>query len=147
MAALVVKDKVLVGNSGGEFGVRGALTAVDAHSGKIVWKAFSAGSDKDCLIGPRFKPFYNQDKGQDLGIKSWPPDGWKIGGASVWGWISYDPATNLIFMALQIPVHGIQKSVLEITNGLQEFLPAMQTLAKQSGFISTAHTIYTTTMQ
>lgn len=103
MAALVVKDKVLVGNSGGEFGVRGALTAVDAHSGKIVWKAFSAGSDKDCLIGPRFKPFYNQDKGQDLGIKSWPPDGWKIGGASVWGWISYDPATNLIFYGTSNP--------------------------------------------
>jgi lanthanide-dependent methanol dehydrogenase len=103
MAALVVKDKVLVGNSGGEFGVRGALTAVDAHTGKIAWKAYSAGSDKDCLIGRRFKPFYNQDKGQDLGIKSWPPDGWKIGGASVWGWISYDPATNLIFYGTSNP--------------------------------------------
>ena len=103
MAALVVKDKVLVGNSGGEFGVRGALTAVDAHSGKIVWTAYSAGPDKDVLIGPRFKPFYNQDKGQDLGVKTWPPDAWKIGGASVWGWISYDPETNLIFYGTSNP--------------------------------------------
>jgi alcohol dehydrogenase (cytochrome c) len=103
MAALVVKDKVLVGNSGGEFGVRGALTAVDAHSGKIVWRAYSAGPDKDVLIGPRFKPFYNQDKGQDLGVKTWPPDAWKIGGASVWGWISYDPETNLIFYGTSNP--------------------------------------------
>ena len=103
MAALVVKDKVLVGDSGGEFGVRGDLTAVDAHTGKIAWRAYSAGPDKDVLIGPRFKPFYSQDKGQDLGVKTWPPDGWKIGGASVWGWISYDPETNLIFYGTSNP--------------------------------------------
>ena len=103
MAALVVKDKVLVGNSGGEFGVRGWLTAVDAHSGKIVWRAYSTGPDKDVLIGPRFKPFYSSDKGQDLGVKTWPPDSWKIGGGTVWGWISYDPDTNLIFCGTSNP--------------------------------------------
>jgi lanthanide-dependent methanol dehydrogenase len=103
MAALVVKDKVLVGNSGGEFGVRGWLTAVDAHSGKIVWRAYSTGPDKDVLIGPRFKPFYSSDKGQDLGVKTWPPDAWKIGGGTVWGWISYDPDTNLIFYGTSNP--------------------------------------------
>jgi PQQ-dependent dehydrogenase (methanol/ethanol family) len=103
MAALVVKDKVLVGNSGGEFGVRGWLTAVDAHSGKIVWRAYSTGPDKDVLIGPRFKPFYSSDKGQDLGVKTWPPDSWKIGGGTVWGWISYDPDTNLIFYGTSNP--------------------------------------------
>src|SRR6478736_295655 len=58
MAPLVVKGKVLVGNSGGEFGVRGWLIAVDAHTGKIAWRAYSTGPDKEVLIGPRFKPFY-----------------------------------------------------------------------------------------
>jgi PQQ-dependent dehydrogenase (methanol/ethanol family) len=103
MAPLVVKGKVLVGNSGGEFGIRGWLTALDAKTGKIAWRAYSAGPDKDVLIGPRFKAFYPQDRGQDLGVKSWPPDGWKIGGAGVWGWISYDPKLNLIYYGTANP--------------------------------------------
>ena len=97
MAPIVVKDKVLVGNSGGEMGVRGWITAVDANSGKIAWRAYSTGPDKDVLIGPDFKPFYEGDRGKDLGMSSWPPDQWKIGGGSVWGWISYDPEANLIY--------------------------------------------------
>ena len=91
MAPIVVKDKVLVGNSGGEMGVRGWITAVDANSGNIAWRAYSTGPDKDVLIGPDFKPFYEGDRGKDLGMSSWPPDQWKIGGGNVWGWISYDP--------------------------------------------------------
>lgn len=70
MAPLVVHDKVLVGNSGGEFGVRGWLTAVDANSGKIAWRAYSTGPDAECLIGLEFKPFYESDRGKDLGVKS-----------------------------------------------------------------------------
>jgi PQQ-dependent dehydrogenase (methanol/ethanol family) len=97
MAPLVVKDKVLVGNSGGEFGVRGWLTAVDANTGKVAWKAYSTGPDKDVLIGANFKPFYESDRGKDLGVASWPPDRWKIGGGNVWGWISYDPELDLIY--------------------------------------------------
>lgn len=97
MAPLVVKDKVLVGNSGGEFGVRGWLTALDANSGQIAWKAYSTGPDSDVLIGANFKPFYDMDKGADLGVHKWNPDGWKLGGGNVWGWISYDPELNLIF--------------------------------------------------
>ncbi|HSU25190.1 MAG TPA: PQQ-binding-like beta-propeller repeat protein, partial [Pyrinomonadaceae bacterium] len=89
MSPLVVKDKVLVGNSGGEFGVRGWLAALDANSGQVAWKAYSTGPDKDVLIGPNFKPFYDSDKGTDLGVNTWPPDQWKIGGGTVWGWISY----------------------------------------------------------
>ncbi|MDB5947412.1 MAG: PQQ-dependent dehydrogenase, methanol/ethanol family, partial [Ramlibacter sp.] len=96
MAPLVVKDKVLVGNSGGEFGVRGWLIALDAASGRIVWKAWSTGPDKDVLIGPNFKPFYPQDRGKDLGVSSWPADAWKIGGGNVWAWISYDPEQDLV---------------------------------------------------
>ena len=103
MAPLVVKDKVLVGDSGGEFGVRGWLAALDAKSGKILWRAYTAGPDKDVLIGPRFKPFYAQDRGKDLGVSSWPPDAWKIGGGSVWGWISYDPELNLIYYGTANP--------------------------------------------
>jgi PQQ-dependent dehydrogenase (methanol/ethanol family) len=97
MAPLVVKDKVLVGNSGGEFGVRGWLTALDAKTGKVAWRAFSTGPDSDCLIGSEFKPFYAMDRGKDLGVQTWPPDHWKIGGGTVWGWISYDPELNLIY--------------------------------------------------
>ncbi|MGY3264842.1 methanol/ethanol family PQQ-dependent dehydrogenase [Lysobacter sp. HA35] len=97
MAPLVVKGKVLVGNSGGEFGVRGWIAALDAGSGKIVWKAYSTGPDEDVLIGPSFKPFYSGDKGKDLGSKTWPADAWKIGGGNVWGWISYDPELDLIY--------------------------------------------------
>lgn len=97
MAPLVVKDKVLVGNSGGEYGVRGWIQALDADSGKPVWKAYSTGPDKDVLIGAGFKPFYDSDKGQDLGVKTWPPQAWEQGGGTVWGWISYDPDLNLIY--------------------------------------------------
>jgi PQQ-dependent dehydrogenase (methanol/ethanol family) len=97
MAPLVVKGKVLVGNSGGELGVRGWLVALDAKSGKQLWKAYSTGPDKDVLIGPAFKPFYSSDRGQDLGVKSWPPQAWQLGGGTVWGWISYDPQLNLIY--------------------------------------------------
>ncbi|HEV2804723.1 MAG TPA: methanol/ethanol family PQQ-dependent dehydrogenase [Chthoniobacterales bacterium] len=97
MAPLVVKDKVLVGNSGGEFGVRGWLKALDANSGKVVWTAWSTGPDSDVLIGPDFKPFYDKEKGKDLGVSTWPPNRWQIGGGTVWGWVTYDPESNLLF--------------------------------------------------
>ncbi|WP_254062360.1 nitrate/nitrite transporter [Acidobacterium sp. S8] len=80
MAPTVVHGKVLVGDSGGEFGVRGWLAALDANSGKLIWQAYKTGPDKDVLIGDRFKPFYASDKGTDLGVKTWPPDAWRVGG-------------------------------------------------------------------
>ena len=97
MAPLVVKGRVLVGNSGGEMGVRGWLKALDESSGKVVWTAYHTGPDSDVLIGPNFKPFYAKDRGKDLGVASWPPDAWKIGGGTTWGWISYDPEADLIY--------------------------------------------------
>jgi lanthanide-dependent methanol dehydrogenase len=97
MAPLVVKGKVLVGNSGGEMGVRGWLTALDAATGEIAWRAYSTGPDSDVLIGPNFRPFYEQDRGRDLGVTSWPPGAWEHGGGTVWGWISYDPQLDLIY--------------------------------------------------
>jgi PQQ-dependent dehydrogenase (methanol/ethanol family) len=97
MAPQVVKGKVLVGNSGGEFGVRGWLTALDAATGKIAWRAYSTGPDKEVLIGPNFKPHYQSDQGKDLGVKTWPGDAWRIGGGTVWGFVSYDPDMDLIY--------------------------------------------------
>jgi PQQ-dependent dehydrogenase (methanol/ethanol family) len=97
MAPMVVKDRVLVGNSGGEMGVRGWLTALDAATGAIVWRAYSTGSDADVLIGGEFRPHYPSDRGADLGIRSWPPDQWRLGGGNVWGFLSYDPALDLVY--------------------------------------------------
>jgi lanthanide-dependent methanol dehydrogenase len=97
MAPLVAEGRVLVGNSGGEFGVRGWLAALDAGSGALVWKAWSTGPDSDVLIGPEFRPFYPTERGRDLGVTSWPPEAWRIGGGTGWGWISYDPALHMIY--------------------------------------------------
>jgi PQQ-dependent dehydrogenase (methanol/ethanol family) len=55
------------------------------------------------LIGPRFKPFYPQDRGSDLGIHTWPGEAWKQGGGTAWGWISYDPALNLVYYGTSNP--------------------------------------------
>jgi alcohol dehydrogenase (cytochrome c) len=97
MAPLVARGKVYVGVSGGEYGVRGWIQALDQNTGNVVWKAYNTGPDKDVLIGPKFKPHYDSDKGTDLGVTTWPPNAWEQGGGSVWGWISYDPELNLIY--------------------------------------------------
>jgi PQQ-dependent dehydrogenase (methanol/ethanol family) len=97
MAPLVVKNLAIVGNSGGELGVRGKVVALDVATGKIVWTGYNTGPDADVLIGPGYKPFYAKDRGVDLGVTTWPPDQWKLGGSTVWGWISYDPGLNLIY--------------------------------------------------
>jgi lanthanide-dependent methanol dehydrogenase len=103
MAPLVADGLVYVGNSGGEFGVRGWITALDAASGKIAWRAYHTGPDADVLIGSRFKPFYPSHRGKDLGVSTWPPDQWKMGGGAVWGWISYDPETKTIYYGTSNP--------------------------------------------
>jgi PQQ-dependent dehydrogenase (methanol/ethanol family) len=102
-APIVVKGKVLVGNSGGEMGVRGWLVAVDEETGKIAWRAYSTGPDSEVLIGKDYRGPYDWLNGKDLGVKSWPPDKWKIGGGTVWGWISYDPDLNLIYYGTSNP--------------------------------------------
>jgi PQQ-dependent dehydrogenase (methanol/ethanol family) len=103
MAPLVVKGKVLVGNGGAEFGVHGWVTALDENSGKVVWRAYGTGPDSDVLIGPDFKAHYDWMNGKDLGVNTWPADAWKIGGGTMWGWISYDPDLNLIFYGTANP--------------------------------------------
>ena len=88
---------MIVGNSGGELGVRGYVAALDLGSGKELWRAYNTGPDADVKIGSAFKAFYQKDQGKDLGVSSWPSDQWKLGGSTVWGWISYDPASDLFF--------------------------------------------------
>jgi PQQ-dependent dehydrogenase (methanol/ethanol family) len=103
MAPMIAEGKVLVGNSGGEFGVRGWLIALNLKDGSQAWKAWHTGPDKDVLIGPEFKPFYPQDRGKDLGVKTWPPGKWKLGGGNVWGWVSYDPQQRLVIYGTANP--------------------------------------------
>ena len=97
MAPLVADGRVLVGNSGGEFGVRGWLVALDAATGRELWRAWSTGPDADVRIGPNFRPYYASERGRDLGVSTWQPEGWRLGGGNAWGWISYDPALRLIY--------------------------------------------------
>jgi glucose dehydrogenase len=73
MAPVVVKGKVLVGNSGGEMGVRGWVTALDENKGDIVWRAYSTGPDAEVLIGDEFQPHYDWLKGKDLGGEDLAP--------------------------------------------------------------------------
>ncbi len=99
MAPLVVKNKVLVGNAGAELGARGWIKALESRTGKILWTGYSTGPDKDVLIDPAFyRPHYAKEQGSDLGAKSWPnAAAWAVGGGTVWGWLSYDSALNLVY--------------------------------------------------
>jgi lanthanide-dependent methanol dehydrogenase len=97
MAPLIVKDRVLVGNSGGELGVRGWVKGLDLKTGAVVWTAMGTGPDSEVLIGTAFKPFYQKDRGANLGVQTWPGTAWQIGGGNAWGWMSYDPALDLVF--------------------------------------------------
>ncbi len=90
MAPLVAKGHIYVGDSGGELGVHGWLAALDESNGKLLWKAYSTGPDSLVLIGSEFKAPYPAEQGTDLGVSSWPAQSWKIGGGTVWGWVSYD---------------------------------------------------------
>ncbi|HMF26619.1 MAG TPA: lanthanide-dependent methanol dehydrogenase XoxF5 [Pseudolabrys sp.] len=96
-APMIVKDKVLVGISGGEFGVPCHVTAYNLSDGKTVWRAYSAGPDSQILVDPQKTTEHGKPVGADSSIKTWQGDQWKIGGGCTWGWISYDPQLNLIY--------------------------------------------------
>lgn len=85
MAPLVVKDKVLVGTGGGEFGIRGYIAAYDARTGKEVWRFYT-------IPGPGEK-----------GHETWETDAWKTGGGSIWLTPSYDPELNLTYWGVGNP--------------------------------------------
>jgi alcohol dehydrogenase (cytochrome c) len=84
-APLVIKDKVIEGTAGGEFGIRGFIVALDANTGKEAWR------------------FYTVPGPGEPGHETWSGDSWMHGGASVWVTGSYDPATNLTFWGIGNP--------------------------------------------
>jgi lanthanide-dependent methanol dehydrogenase len=96
-APMVIKDKVYVGVSGGEFGVQGWFAAYSLADGKQVWRAYSVGPDAQTLIDPQKTTSLGKPVGPDSSLKTWEGDQWKIGGGATWGWYSYDPQTNLIY--------------------------------------------------
>ena len=102
-APLVAKDKVIVGVSGGELGVRGYVTAYDAYTGERLWRYYNTGPDDEVGIGDRYESYYDHLNGEDLGVNTWPGDQWQVGGSTVWGWFSYDPDLNLFYYGTSNP--------------------------------------------
>ena len=95
-APMIVKDKVLVGISGGEFGVQGRLTALNLKDGSVAWKAYSVGPDDQILFDAKTTEM-GKPVAKDSSISTWQGDQWKTGGGATWGWYSYDPKLNLIY--------------------------------------------------
>jgi PQQ-dependent dehydrogenase (methanol/ethanol family) len=97
----VFKDKVFTGISGGEFGVRGRMQAYDIKTGKLVWKAYSEGTDAEMIMDPKKTMTWTEGKmapvGADSSLKTWKGDQYKLGGGTTWGWYAYDPKLNLMY--------------------------------------------------
>ncbi|WP_438942701.1 methanol/ethanol family PQQ-dependent dehydrogenase [Primorskyibacter marinus] len=94
---LPVKDKIIVGISGGEFGVQGHVTAYNMETGELEWRAYSVGTDDQLLVDPEKTTHLGEPIGKDSSIKTWEGDQWKIGGATTWGWYSYDEELDLFY--------------------------------------------------
>src|SRR5918994_995472 len=94
---LPVKDKLIVGISGGEYGVRCHVTAYDIKTGKQVWRAYSMGPDNEMLMDPEKTMELGKPVGKDSSLKTWQGDQWKTGGGCTWGWFSYDPQQNAFY--------------------------------------------------
>lgn len=89
-APRIVKGKVIIGNGGGEFGVRGYVSAYDAETGKLVWRFYTVPGDPS-------KPFESPILEQ--AAKTWSGDWWKSGGGgTVWDAIVYDPDLDLLYV-------------------------------------------------
>ena len=96
-APFVIKDKVLVGISGGEFGVQCHVSAYDLKTGRRVWRAYSEGPDDQILVDPAKTTALGKPVGKDSSLATWQGDQWKIGGGCTWGWMAYDPALDLVY--------------------------------------------------
>ena len=82
----VFKDKVLVGISGGEFGVRGHITAYDIKTASRCGGPIRMGRTTEMLIDPDKTTELGKPVGKDSSLKTWEGDQWKIGGGTTWGW-------------------------------------------------------------
>lgn len=96
-APMVFEDKVVVGISGGEYGIQGRITAYDIDTGKRVWIGYSQGPDNLTLIDPNKTTHLGKKVGKNSSVSTWKGDQWKTGGGSVWGWFSYDKDTRLMY--------------------------------------------------
>ena len=96
-APLVVKDTVITGISGGEYGVRGFIVAYDIATGRQVWKAYSVGPDEELLIDPERTTHLEQPIGANSSLSTWEGEQWRLGGGTTWGWFTYDPELNLVY--------------------------------------------------
>jgi lanthanide-dependent methanol dehydrogenase len=103
MAPTVAQGRVFVGDSGGEMGVHGWVAALDENTGKLLWRGYNTGPDAQVLIGADFKPHYAGDQGKDLGVSSWPPQAWQIGGGAAWGWLTFDAELNSLYTGVGNP--------------------------------------------
>ncbi|MET3353957.1 UNVERIFIED_ORG: alcohol dehydrogenase (cytochrome c) [Xanthobacter viscosus] len=92
-----VKDKLIVGIAGAEFGARGHISAYNLKDGTLAWRAYSTGPDADMLLDPEKTTELGKPVGADSSLKSWQGDQWKIGGGAPWGWFAYDPGLNLVY--------------------------------------------------
>src|SRR3989441_3327354 len=90
-APIVIKDVVIAGISGGEFGVRGRVTAYDVNSGKEVWRAYLTDPDADVKIVGDANPNYASHPGKDPGGSTWQGDEGEQGGGAPGGRGSHDP--------------------------------------------------------
>ncbi|PYP39425.1 MAG: hypothetical protein DMD48_06595 [Gemmatimonadetes bacterium] len=100
MAPFVAGNRVIVGPSGGEFGIYGWVKGLDLATGKILWTAHNMGPDSLMLARPG-RGRYVADP--NIGVTTWSGDSWRRGGAPVWGWISYDPQLDLIYFGTGNP--------------------------------------------
>ena len=91
-APRVVKGKVVIGNGGSEFGVRGYVSAYDADSGKLAWRFYTVPGDPS-------KPFENP--ALEMASKTWTGEWWKLGGGgTVWDSMAYDPELDLLYIGV-----------------------------------------------
>jgi|SRR5579883_760161 len=88
-APRIVKGKVIIGNGGAEFGVRGYVSAYDAKTGKLVWRFYTVPGDPS-------KPF--ESPAMEKAAKTWTGEWWKYGGGgTVWDSLAYDPELDLLY--------------------------------------------------
>ena len=102
-AGIVINDKFIVPVSGGEFGVRGHVTAYHINTGERVWRAYSTGPDTELLLADNFNAAHPEYGRFGEGTKTWPGEAWKTGGGNTCGWYTYDPELHLFYYATGSP--------------------------------------------